>query len=423
AHGAASKAHGAASKAHGAASKAHGAASKAHGAASKAHSAASKAHSAAKMIAAAVAASMLPALVLGAAPAAAAEKTFAYAEEGSSYVPLRAVKQLPGLSVAWDAASKTASIAEQERSATVTIGSKTARSGGESFALARAPFLDGGTAYVPVRLLIERFGVSVKQEPSSGSIVLGKGEAQLRVPVAPRGSVSLARKPVKVESRTIRAAGRSFSVQLATVSLLDPRVDLEVAAAKDKIGSTEELASIARRGGALLAVNGTFFDAYTDGAVKNPYGYLFNGGSMLYKSSGDKKTVFTYDANHLAELLPGLDFAERIGEDIDGALQAGPRLLVNGETKLDPKTEGFRDPKILTGGGARSALGLTKEHELLLLTVGGATIPQLASIMKAAGAWQAMNLDGGASSGLYYNGSYLTRPGRLLSNALLVRVR
>ena len=31
-----------------------------------------------------------------------------------------------------------------------------------------------------------------------------------------------------------------------------------------------------------------------------------------------------------------------------------------------------------------------------------------------------MNLDGGASSGLYYNGEYITRTGRQISNALIV---
>jgi exopolysaccharide biosynthesis protein len=30
-----------------------------------------------------------------------------------------------------------------------------------------------------------------------------------------------------------------------------------------------------------------------------------------------------------------------------------------------------------------------------------------------------MNLDGGASSGLWFKGSYITKPGRLLSNTLI----
>jgi exopolysaccharide biosynthesis protein len=43
----------------------------------------------------------------------------------------------------------------------------------------------------------------------------------------------------------------------------------------------------------------------------------------------------------------------------------------------------------------------------------------MADILRKLGAYQAMNLDGGASSGLYCNGQTLTAPGRLLSNALV----
>ena len=246
---------------------------------------------------------------------------------------------------------------------------------------------------------------------------------RFKLPLIAKGALDPDKSPVSVERKLISAAGTTFSVQMVTVSLMDPRVDLEVSAADGGIGSVEELSSIARRHGAILAVNGTFFDAYTDSPIKNPYGYLFNRGKMLYKSSGDKKTVFTYSSNMLAEVLPGAAFEDRYPDgSVDGALQAGPRLVQDGATALNPQREGFRDPKILTSSGARSALGLTTDHKLILLTTGAATINQLAAIMKSAGAWQAMNLDGGASSGLYYNGAYLTRPGRLLSNALLVKL-
>lgn len=124
----------------------------------------------------------------------------------------------------------------------------------------------------------------------------------------------------------------------------------------------------------------------------------------------------------MAELVSGPAFEQRLSQgNVEGALQAGPRLVTNGKVSLNIKAEGFKDPKILTGGGARSALGITRDHKLILLTTSGATIPQLAQIMKQAGAYQAMNLDGGASSGLYYNGSYLTTPGRQISNAIIVK--
>lgn len=105
--------------------------------------------------------------------------------------------------------------------------------------------------------------------------------------------------------------------------------------------------------------------------------------------------------------------------NIDGAIGAGPRLLKDGKIAVDFDLEGFKEEKIKTGSAARSAIGVTKEKKLIMLTT-TATIVELAEIMKQAGAMNAMNLDGGASSGLYYNGSYITTPGRKISNAILV---
>ncbi len=43
-----------------------------------------------------------------------------------------------------------------------------------------------------------------------------------------------------------------------------------------------------------------------------------------------------------------------------------------------------------------------------------------AYVMKALGAKDALNLDGGGSSALYLNGSYLVGPGRSLPNAIVL---
>jgi len=95
----------------------------------------------------------------------------------------------------------------------------------------------------------------------------------------------------------------------------------------------------------------------------------------------------------------------------------------DGAIAVNPRAEGFRDPKILTLACQRSAVGITKAGELLLVTCPAVTIRQLAGVMRALGARDAMNLDGGASSGLFYQGKYLTTPGRDISNALLILKR
>ena len=102
------------------------------------------------------------------------------------------------------------------------------------------------------------------------------------------------------------------------------------------------------------------------------------------------------------------------------ALGCGPRLLADGQVQVDPAAEGFTEAKILSMRAQRSAVGITRDNTLLLVTCKAATIRELAGVMRALGAWDALNLDGGASASLWAHGAYLTKPGRDISNALLI---
>ncbi|HBK59485.1 MAG TPA: copper amine oxidase, partial [Firmicutes bacterium] len=108
---------------------------------------------------------------------------------------------------------------------------------------------------------------------------------------------------------------------------------------------------------------------------------------------------------------------------VSEALGAGPKLVSGGKVTYSTESaraEGFTEAKILSMSSARSGLAVTKDGDLLMVTCTAATMAQFAQIMQALGAAEAMNLDGGASSGLAYAGKYLTKPGRALSNALVV---
>ena len=100
---------------------------------------------------------------------------------------------------------------------------------------------------------------------------------------------------------------------------------------------------------------------------------------------------------------------------------AGPRLVRDGRLAVNPAAEGFRDPKILKAAATRSAIGVMPNGDVLLVVCDSATISALARKMLKFGCRQAMNLDGGASSGLYGEGRVLVEPGRTLSNALMFR--
>ncbi|WP_375104991.1 phosphodiester glycosidase family protein [Paenibacillus sp. RS8] len=357
---------------------------------------------------------------VGAAPVP--KNTVYVTKNNHSYIPLRLLNNFTGIHAEMNASDKRITITNADTKITLTLGQAAALVNDKSVTLTDSAFSDNGTVYIPLSFVSKTLGIQLNWNQEASSVTLTNSDISSTVPVQTGALIKTDSSPVVSASKTFKVGGKSYKAQTVTVSLLHPKVKLDVVLAGNTIGKVEDLSSLAKRNNAVVAINGTFFDAYTKGAYKAPYGYMVSGGKMLKNSSGDRRTIFTYDSNHLASLIPGLDFTSRFASgSMEGALQAGPRLLVNGKVSLNVAAEGFKDPKILTGGGARSALGLTRDHKLILLTTGGATIPQLAEMMKQAGAYQAMNLDGGASSGLYYNGKYLTTPGRQISNAIVVK--
>jgi exopolysaccharide biosynthesis protein len=361
-------------------------------------------------------------LLLQAGYVGAAAKSYGLVDEqhNRTFVPIRLVGEAFGAQVAWDKPNQRVDIAKGEQRIRLYVGKREAQRGDQPITLEAAPFVERGVTYVPLRFVGEALGVSLEWRAELGAVVAGSGDHLLKLPVVPRGSAPEQQARIVSSKKTFKVGRQSFEVQMLTVTLLHPQVNLGVGLAGGEVGKTEPLKSIASRYKALAAINGTFFDAYTDQAHKTPYGYVVHKGEVVKKASGDPRTVLVFDRNNNVEFVPGGDFTDRFAKgDLVGALQAGPRLVVNGQVS-HPDLSGFRDPKILTNGGARSAVGLTRDHKLILLTSRGATIPQLGQLMKQAGAYQAMNLDGGASSGMYYNGQYLTTPGRNISNALIV---
>jgi len=109
-------------------------------------------------------------------------------------------------------------------------------------------------------------------------------------------------------------------------------------------------------------------------------------------------------------------------DHIRSVIGAGPTLVGDGKLKADASSEGFTEGKITSSLATRSLIGITADNRMGMAVVSGVTIKQLGEIALSLGMVEAMNLDGGGSSGLYYNGSYMTTPGRLLSNAVVIKI-
>ena len=108
---------------------------------------------------------------------------------------------------------------------------------------------------------------------------------------------------------------------------------------------------------------------------------------------------------------------------VDDMISAGPFLVNNGVVITDYISQGLKEAKIITGSAQRSGLGITKNNKLILVTGSNLKMTELAEIMKNLNCDRAMNLDGGASSGLYAKGKMITIPGRKLNTVLMIHDR
>lgn len=113
------------------------------------------------------------------------------------------------------------------------------------------------------------------------------------------------------------------------------------------------------------------------------------------------------------------------------ALSGGPYLVKNGQVYVDAPSQSFR-PGGFYKPAPRTAIGITKNNRLLLVTVDGrqsksvgVTLSEMAGIMKSLGAVDAMNLDGGSSTQMVVNGRVVNSPtvagGARVSSALVIR--
>ncbi|KLU64257.1 hypothetical protein DEAC_c38900 [Desulfosporosinus acididurans] len=187
------------------------------------------------------------------------------------------------------------------------------------------------------------------------------------------------------------------------------RVRVAVTHYLGKIGERAE--DIAYETGAAAVINGgAFSDPQGNGSGGHPQGILISRGRLLYKDPG----VSTYDIiglNQRNVLVLGhytLANVKRMG--IRDAVTFGPFLVVNGK------------PAITHGDGAwgiapRTAIGQTKDGTILMLVIDGrqvgslgATLKDVQNIMLKYGAYNVANLDGGASTVLYYHGYIVNHP-------------
>ena len=99
------------------------------------------------------------------------------------------------------------------------------------------------------------------------------------------------------------------------------------------------------------------------------------------------------------------------------------RLISDGKVSPNPKAQHFTD-KSIWGRAARTGVGLTKDDRLVLMaTPNKVTLSEFGRAMKKLGVTNAVSLDGGGSTMLYYRGELVLSPRRNLSNLFILHER
>lgn len=345
--------------------------------------------------------------------------SYGVVEDGSNrtLVPLRMIAETFAVAIEWDNASKVVTIDKKYK---LTMGSKNIKKEGQVIRqMDTQPKMLQNAVYVPVREVAFLFDVPMNWDQAKKEVSYQVGTNTYKISVYPEQVIN---KPkVAVAKKTINAGGKKLAVNVVSVNLLAPNTSVHVELANDKLGSVGSLAAIAKAHQAQVAINGNYFDAYSNSSYRTVYNGLVMNGERV-KVFDPKFSVFYVLKDGNVGILPGDKFMKLFAEgNVQEAIQVGPRLLTNGSVTVDPIAEGFSSHKILSSPGARSAIGILPNRQLIFVTTSGATVQQLASAMKQLGAIDAMNSDGGASSGLYANGKYITPPGRDIAVGLLVK--
>lgn len=228
--------------------------------------------------------------------------------------------------------------------------------------------------------------------------------------------------------KTIRYLERTLPQSIAHILLIPANSRFLVTPVlSEKVATVEEFA---QKHQAAAILNAGFFDP----ANQKTTSYVVIQGKLIADPKENERLVNNPNLKpYLGQILNRTEFRRYLcgqairysivlhsqsppaGCQLVDAIGAGPRLL----PELTLVKEGFvdnankRDALGSNQPNARTAVGITRDGSVVLVMVAqkpsapstsGISLPALADLMKTLGAEQAMNLDGGSSSSLYYKG-------------------
>lgn len=250
-------------------------------------------------------------------------------------------------------------------------------------------------------------------------------------PKAPPGITSYERKDIQTKRGT-------FNIDLAIIDLGKGKIDMftETAAGGDCWNNCparplKDYVSVNR---GFAGMHGAYFCPPDYASCKGKINYYFypfyNTRGKFLINSGQIKwlqgSILVFDQNYNyyfftdGREFKGLsEFEGKYNTKVQALVSNSPALIVNSKNIVSSQK---MDDKQKTTKGYRGGIGV-KGKVVYLVIARSATVPDIASIMETLGVTTALNLDGGGSSALYWNGAYKVGPGRLLPTAIVFKTK
>ncbi len=225
--------------------------------------------------------------------------------------------------------------------------------------------------------------------------------------------------------KIIRIEEKKFKGYLTVI--YDPSdVTLAVSTKLGKMG--QKVSTLEKNNGGYVGVNGGGFedlDGWGNGSI--PYGAIIKDGQLIWNHPGGSGELIGFTKDHKM-YLTSKSPEEAIQDGMVDAVEFGPNLIVNGKVAKIHGDGGW-------GTAPRTVIAQRKDGIVLFLIIEGrlpgysigATMNDVIEILLRYKAYNAANLDGGASSTMSVNGKLFNKPsaggeygGRTVSNAWIV---
>lgn len=218
------------------------------------------------------------------------------------------------------------------------------------------------------------------------------------------------------------SASKKLTYYLADIHVSDP-AQLFSAFSQDEYtrSAREDTESIAERNGAVLAVNGDYYNHDTSIGITLRNGELYRDKHaprdlLIIDKEGNMRVVLKDNRREgkSDRLVTG---EELLAEDVWQTFEFGPAIIENGQALTLPEkyfiytNDRIREPRTVIGQvGPLHYVVLVADGRRSGWSDEGMQFPEMQEVLLAHGCQVAYNLDGGGSTTLYFDGEIINRP-------------